>query len=160
MKQLIIIRHASAEPEVYPKRDFDRNLEPLGIAEAEKLGRFILSKSEKPEKILCSSAIRTMQTAEHLAQILNLEVDAIRTSVKMYNAIISVLKEQITQFDGAESCLALLAHNPGISQLASYLGSADHFQLPTAGAVCFSFNIENWAEIKPASGKLLWYFSP
>lgn len=160
MKQLILIRHALAEPEVYPKRDFDRNLEPLGIAEVEKLGRFILSKSERPEKVLCSSSVRTMQTAEQLASILGTNSEAISSSVKIYNAVVSVLRDQISLFSGPENCVALVAHNPGISQLASYLGSEDHFQLPTAGAVCFSFNVENWADIKPASGKLLWYFSP
>ena len=160
MKQLILIRHAAAEPEVYPKLDFDRNLEPSGLAEAEKLGSFIRLQKILPQKILTSSAIRTMQTAERIRKILDLSSEFILPSIQMYNAIISVLKDQIISNGEPENCIALVAHNPGISQLASFLINGNHIQIPTAGAVCLTFQIENWAELKPASGKSLWYFSP
>ena len=152
MKELILIRHASAEQAEYPKRDFDRNLDSLGIAEAEKLGRFILSRDAKPEKILCSEAKRTMQTAEKIRTVLGLPEEVLQPSLKMYNSVISVLLDHIREQERTEYRLAIVAHNPEISQLASFLNKESQNHLPTAGAVCLSFDLKNWSEIKPATG--------
>ena len=160
MKELILIRHASAEQAEYPKRDFDRNLDSLGIAEAEKLSQFILDCDSRPEKILCSEANRTMQTAKKIMTGLGLPENVLLPTLKMYDAVISILVDQVTSKERTENRLAIVGHNPEISQLASYLNKENIGHLPTAGAVCLSFDLKNWSDIKPATGKVLWYFAP
>lgn len=158
MKNLILIRHAQAEPEMFPKRDFDRNLDNHGVNEAGKLAEFMFSRKEMPEAIVCSQANRTWQTGIAIAKLL--KIDNVHTSLKLYNAGLQVLRDQISELDDALATIALVGHNPGISQAASYFSVNNSFQLATASAVCLSFEVNRWSLIQPASGKSKWYFTP
>lgn len=160
MKNLILIRHAQAEPETFPKKDFDRNLDAEGINEAEKLAQFIVSQDAKPEIILCSPANRTMQTGQQIAECLSNLETIFKPVTKLYNAGLSILRDEILSYSGTERSIALVGHNPGISQVASYFSKSETFQLATASAVCISFDTDSWAEVRPASGHINWHFKP
>ena len=159
MKTLVLIRHATAESEHFKKSDFDRQLEPLGLAEAEKLGKFIRSKKAEPALLLCSEAARTKATAE-IASAQWAAPPAMDTHMALYNANYKLLLQHIAGTEAQCACMALVGHNPGISQLASILSAGGGYQMAPASAVCLQFNILNWNEIKAGTGKEIWYFYP
>jgi phosphohistidine phosphatase len=159
MKHLLLIRHATAEHDYIPNSDFDRVLDAQGKAEAEKLGRFLAVKKAIPNLILCSSAKRTKATAELLNQQLKVPAE-ILLSRSLYNADFQELLEALHEVDSEVDCLALVAHNPGISQLATVLSESSSYQMAPAAALFLSFNILNWKDISAGKGIENWYFYP
>jgi phosphohistidine phosphatase SixA len=53
-----------------------------------------------------------------------------------------------------------VAHNPGISQLATVLSSSSPYQFSTAAGLCLEFEAQTWKNILHGSGKEIWYFYP
>ncbi len=56
MRELILLRHAHAEPADNGLADIDRPLSPHGLAEAEAAGRWLLEQRLVPDRVLCSPA--------------------------------------------------------------------------------------------------------
>lgn len=159
MRKIILIRHATAEPERYPLKDFDRNLDNTGMAEAGRLGKYFLAKKEVPDAIHYSSSNRTSQTAEILIKEAKLEATLTVPEPDLYNAGYLRLIEQIKFFGDDQYNVVMIAHNPGISQIATAL-SQDSYQLSPGSAVCLNFAVGSWSEVRSGSGKENWYFIP
>ncbi|HOY96932.1 MAG TPA: histidine phosphatase family protein [Catalimonadaceae bacterium] len=159
MRKIILIRHATAEPERYPLKDFDRNLDGTGMAEAARLGKYLLAKKEVPDAIHYSSSNRTSQTAEILIREAKLDAVVTVPEMDLYNAGYLQLIEQIKYFGADQYSILMIAHNPGISQIATAL-SQDSYQLSPGSAVCLNFAFDSWSEIRSGSGKENWYFIP
>lgn len=159
MRKIILVRHATAESERYPMNDFDRNLDGTGMAEAARLGKYLLAKNEKPDAIHFSSSNRTTQTAEILINEGRLDSVLKVPELNLYNAGYLRLIEQIKFFDSEQYSILMIAHNPGISQIATAL-SQDSYQLSPGSAVCINFAVDSWSEIRSGSGKENWYFIP
>jgi len=160
MKQLILVRHASAEPEQFPAKDFDRVLSNAGLEEVKRLGQFISEKGLLPGHIACSAANRTQQTASLLRDILGSVGLPFTTSPLLYNAGFQTLLNFLHSFSNEVQDLLLVAHNPGISQLATVLSAEHPYQFSTASGLCLKFEVENWKDLGNGSGKEIWYFNP
>jgi phosphohistidine phosphatase SixA len=59
MRELILLRHAHAEPATPGQADLDRPLSPVGLAEAEAAGKWLKENNLLPDCVLCSPARRT-----------------------------------------------------------------------------------------------------
>jgi len=160
MKYLILIRHATAESENFQKKDFERQLEAIGRKESEKVGEFIKGKGINPEKVVASSALRTMETAKLATGVLGFNPDNIVSSPDLYNAGFQKIIGEIYKTGDDVQTLVLVAHNPGISQASTALAKTGNFQLAPSAAVSLSFQIEKWSEIVAASGTENWYYFP
>ena len=64
MRELILLRHAHAEPATPGQSDLDRPLSPQGLAEAESAARWLKEQGLVPDRVLCSPARRTRETLE------------------------------------------------------------------------------------------------
>ena len=64
MRELILLRHAHAEPPAPGQEDFDRPLSLQGQAEAEAAGRWLKEHGYTPDRVVCSTARRTRETTE------------------------------------------------------------------------------------------------
>ena len=62
MRELILLRHAHAEPARTGGADLDRPLSPEGLAEAESAGRWLRDNKLVPDRVLCSPSRRTRET--------------------------------------------------------------------------------------------------
>jgi phosphohistidine phosphatase len=121
----ILVRHAHAEWPTYRGRDFDRPLTPRGLDDALATGRAIHASGIVPSLLVASSARRTEQTARILMEQLGLPVDRLRLLDSLYNAEASALHGAIEASLGEDDVVLLVAHNPGISELARLLAGAD-----------------------------------
>lgn len=119
--QFIIVRHAHAEWPDFHGPDFDRPLTSRGLADARATGRAIHAAGHRPTTLLASPACRTRQTAELLAEELQLPPGAVRYIEALYNASASTLEEEVRRAADGNSLVLLVAHNPGVSNLARVL---------------------------------------
>lgn len=157
MKKLLLIRHATAEPEVRFGADFERNLDPTGQLEAEKLGKFIQSKVTSPFQICSSPAKRTSETTRRaFGWTTNKEIEFCE---HLYNASFQKIIQKIKSISTGD-VLAIVGHNPGISQAATALSADNGYQMAPSSAVCLIFTIQNWDQIDLGKGKEEWYYNP
>jgi phosphohistidine phosphatase len=126
--RLILVRHAHAEWPNYRGPDFDRPLTPQGEAGARATGRAIREAGFIPALLLASSARRTRQTAEIIAEELQLPPAVLRFSENLYNAPDVTLQLEVQSAAPATGLLMMVAHNPGVSELARVL--ADDIAAP------------------------------
>lgn len=116
MQRLILMRHAEAERASSSGDDRDRVLSARGRADALQMGRTLAAKGLRPDLALVSAAARTRQTWD-LAHEAFGDVD-LREQDSLYNAGAETLRRAVEAVEDAAGCLMLVAHNPGIHQLA------------------------------------------
>lgn len=139
MHTLILIRHAKAEPEADSGADFDRALTEAGWAEARLLGRVLSDAGFRPDLVLASASVRTVQTWEAAGAALPpVKAEALDS---LYEAAPeTIMAEAVAR--AAKSGLrtgvvAVVGHNPGIATLAAFL--ARETNAPEAGLIGRSF---------------------
>lgn len=158
MKKLYIVRHAQKEEEHIGMDDYDRELSPEGIKEAEIMAKYFASKNLPVDLIVASPATRTKKTAEIFAKALNYNKTIMLNEV-LYMAFVNELLETITYtFDTVDSML-LVGHNPSLTALAiTLVGFKEKFQM---GAVMeIDFDCDSWIDICKENAKLICYDSP
>lgn len=140
MRTLIVMRHAKAE-RGDGKSDFDRMLEPRGLAEAGLVAQKLASLRIVPDQVLCSAARRTRDT---LAAMLPHIAGDCEISLRraLYDAEVADLCEAVRSASG--TIVLLVGHNPSVHGLARLLAagnpkaSALSTGFPTAHAAVFS----------------------
>jgi phosphohistidine phosphatase len=145
MIQLTLVRHAAAESAPPGGSDADRALSPRGRREAPDVARRVLRAGVRPETILSSTALRAASTASVFAEVLGATV---AERDELYGAdaddILAVAREH-----GAAEVL-LVAHDPGLSALATTLAGREVRMAPSAAAI-FTWHEGGWEAVGTAS---------
>ncbi|MGH7027784.1 SixA phosphatase family protein [Brevundimonas sp.] len=115
MQRLILMRHAKAE-KTAPGGDIDRPLSKHGRDDALAMGRALAERGLRPDMALVSSARRTHQTWDAVSESMG-DVEA-HLLPALYNASADTLRRAIEAAEDEAGCLLLVAHNPGVHQLA------------------------------------------
>jgi phosphohistidine phosphatase len=121
MQNAILVRHANAEWPHYVGTDFDRPLTPQGLADAGSTASAIRDAGHRPGLLLASPAKRTMQTAGVIARTLGLPDKTVVPVGDLYNAGAETLHVELRKAFLSADTVMLVAHNPGISELARML---------------------------------------
>jgi phosphohistidine phosphatase len=145
------MRHAKAEKYTSEEDDFNRKLNKKGTAQANQLGFQLAQENFQPEKVLCSGAQRTTETAEILSHYLKFETIFLDDNLFLVDK--EVLLQQIQGTKNVKSLL-LIGHNFGISQLVSFL-IGENILLSTSTFVEISFNLDDWKLVDAFSGSLV-----
>ncbi|MFD0764161.1 SixA phosphatase family protein [Mucilaginibacter lutimaris] len=156
MKKLLLIRHAKATHES-GFADFERPLTDKGFQQAELMAARLQANSIQPQILVASPALRTLATANVFSQVLGLP-NAI-TNKTIYDASESALLKVIEGLPQDKDFIALVGHNPGISQVLYYLSGAIK-EVPPCSVALIEFELDTWAEIYEATGKLTFYDTP
>ena len=154
MKTLILVRHSKAQDLAPGMIDAQRPLKESGLLDAAKLGVRLREASLVPQLIVASPAVRTLSTATILAGELRVPAQEIEPEPEIYEAECRDLLEVIQTLDNASACVLLVGHNPGISELASYLSKTPVAPLATSGVAILSFDIADWSAASKHSGNL------
>lgn len=115
MQRLILMRHAKAEASA-PGGDVDRPLSARGRRDADAMGRALAERGLKPDMALVSGARRTRDTWDAASDHFG-DVD-LRVDDALYNAPAVALRLAVEMAEDEAGCLLLIAHNPGVHQLA------------------------------------------
>ena len=115
---LWIIRHGKAEKEAPSGRDEDRALRDRGFRQAAYLGAEFVGRDDAPTRLLSSPLTRAHQTAEAIASFTGHDVELSDPLISGRGpAGILALIEHLA----AEQSLAIVGHNPELSQVVSVL---------------------------------------
>ena len=120
MRQLILLRHAHAEPANPGQADLDRPLSPEGLAEAEAAGRWLAEHGLVPDCVLCSPSRRTRETLEAVLATIGYVEQRLEPAI--YVATPGTLAALADRHCDAERLL-LVGHNPGLERLVALLSS-------------------------------------
>ncbi|MCX7034110.1 MAG: histidine phosphatase family protein [Arenimonas sp.] len=158
MRELILLRHAHAEPPAPGQEDFDRPLSLQGQAEAEAAGRWLKEHGYTPDRVVCSPARRTRETTEQAMSVLGF-VET-RPEPRIYDATPGRLMQVIDENRDATRLL-LVGHNPGFEQLAALLSSGqsgDFRGMPAGGIAVLSLPAD--AALEPGIAQLAAFWWP
>ena len=99
------------------------------------------------DRVISSSAVRALTTAEVITQEMGLPWDEILVEEALYHAteedMLDLIQEQEDYIDG----LMLFGHNPGMTYLVNDLSDLGLRNLPTCGVVVLQFDVDSWSQI-------------
>ena len=160
MKRLVVIRHAKSSWKDPGARDFDRPLNRRGKTDAPEMGRRLARRSLVPDRLFSSPAKRAIRTAEIIARAIGFPVGRITRMDRLYGAGVADLIAVLQGLDDVEETVFLVGHNPGLTDLVNFVGSAFLDNLPTCGLFCADFEISSWKELGRQCGKCVFMDFP
>jgi phosphohistidine phosphatase len=150
MKRLTLMRHGDARWKDAGLSDLERPLNRRGSAAAEGMARRLLELELVPDLMLVSPARRTQQTAEIVARELSIPARRVVREERLYLAAVGDLLQVIRDTGPRISHLLLIAHNPGISELAGLLVPEGTGAGLASAAVCsIAFEAAGWNALGP-----------
>jgi phosphohistidine phosphatase SixA len=158
MRQLVLLRHAHAEPAAAGQADFERPLSPEGVAEAEAAGVWLEQHGYTPDLVVYSPARRTKETLERVLSVLG-NVEA-RPEPRVYEATPGTLMA-IADAHRDLGRVLLVGHNPGLEQALALLssGQSGDFRGMPAGGVAV-LDLPPAADLEPGIGRVAAFWWP
>ena len=157
MKRLILMRHAEAGWHINTD-DHERPLSASGIRDAKKIGSWLKEKAYMPDEVISSTSVRTRETLSYLLldcpQIFERSL-YLADADQMKSTLKTLLSETVI----------LLAHNPGITELAYDLMNHEEkhenfMDFPAASTLVIDFKADRWSEVKSDSGIFVDFVMP
>lgn len=159
-KRLILMRHAKSSWKE-PLPDHERPLNKRGKRAAKLIGKALAERGIIPNMILSSDAKRARATAKRVLKVLGEKGIGLRLDPSLYEADARTILQEIEKTDDKIQSLMVVAHNPGISELAALLSGDSRFSwLPTAGVVVFEIEGDSWKGVAPEKAKVLLHLFP
>ena len=170
-RRLILLRHAKSDWPDMPDRD--RPLAKRGRRDAPRIGRWLHEHGYQPDVVVVSAAARTQQTWDLVAPQLG-GSPAIRFEPRAYAASALTLLYLAQELPARYRTALLIAHNPGLSELATSLAAPPEsdgaagpaatgpavkdsprpaISLPTAAVAVFEFS-GDWPSLTPGHARL------
>lgn len=167
MAALYVVRHAQAASAGAGARDHDRRLDAAGTRAAALVGGVLAMRLPAPELVLCSSALRAVETWRAMAAALPAP-GALSVEAGLYLAEPENLLERLQAVPPATRSAVLVGHNPGLHLLVALLvGGGEATALaelaagfPPGAVVALTLAPGGWAAIAPASCRLDWLLLP
>ena len=156
MKKIFLIRHAKTSKSAASSKDFDRSLKVKGVAQSHWHRGFLTSSFFHLDAVYHSNARRTSQTAEIIFSQKNIPLNSIDY---LYLGSDSDYQKLLQTLPNDENNIAIVGHNPGISDFAYYL-TGEHINFNTAQCLIIDFPIEDWKGIVKDLGIIEQNFTP
>jgi phosphohistidine phosphatase len=157
VKKLYLLRHLKSSWDDPALPDRERPLAPRGRKAGKKLARHLRGAAVAPELVLCSPAERTRET---LAAVRGeLGEPEVRFVDGLYAASHGELLGVLRAVGPGVGSVLVIAHNPGLQDLAVALAGFVQDKFPTGALATLSFDA-TWAELEPGSCRLVDYVVP
>lgn len=147
MKRLVLYRHAKAER--HRSADHSRELSARGRRDATTMAALWREANLGVDRVLLSTAERTRQTWSYTAAGLpGSDAPEVLLLDSLYGASARELQEILGRHAGEAGSVCVVGHNPGLSQLAGWLGvrGAALPRMRTGMAVVLEHAGAIWAE--------------
>ena len=174
-RQVWILRHAKAADASRGGRDRDRPLADRGRKDATALGRRLAAGGPlldnpglvRPDLVLCSAAVRTVQTAELILGQLGDQVPH-DTYTSLYEAEPDTVLTYLREVDEHARSVLIVGHNPTLLHLTWDLltegsGGRDRLEkrgFPTCALAVVDLGVAEWEDEVGGQGTLLGLFGP
>ena len=166
MRWLYLLRHAKSSWDAPELADIDRPLAARGRRDAEAIATYLHEQAIVPALVLCSPARRARQTLKPLKRWLTESQIVIEDA--LYAASADRLLGSVHEIEDAVSSALLIAHEPGIREVALLLarkGDEDALdrvreKFPTCALAGLAIPSGHWRELAPGGAELRWFVSP
>lgn len=167
MKTVFLLRHAKSSWDQPGLEDFHRPLAPRGRKAASRMGRYMAEEGILPHRVLCSGAVRAVQTWELWSRSLEKEVP-VEFRDDIYHASSDSLLRLIRALPEDLGSVLLLGHNPTFEHLALRLagsGRAEDLErmrgkYPTGALAILDLPTERWRGLEEGTGVLRGFVRP
>jgi phosphohistidine phosphatase len=164
--RLMLLRHAKSSWNDAGLADHDRPLSGRGRRAVVDLREHLSAAGTIPELVLCSTAVRTVQTLEGVRAALSSST-VVELEPDLYGATAGELLDRVHRIPPSVDVAMLIGHNPGIEDLAMRLvGRGDEnartemeAKYPTAALAELSFE-GPWSDLAPGGAALERFWSP
>ncbi|WP_396166806.1 SixA phosphatase family protein [Flavobacterium sp.] len=146
MKNIILIRHAKSNWDL-PLPDKERTIIKSGIKKSIKVADKAVNCINPSAIIWCSSAKRTLLTAEIFLKVWNLDQKNIVVIDNLYTFDCLQLEEIVKSCPNQCENLILFGHNSAITDFVNKFGNKFVTNVPTSGFVSINFDTTSWATI-------------
>jgi phosphohistidine phosphatase len=147
MKKLTLIRHAKSSWKYSELSDHDRPLNRRGRNDAPMMGERLARRGFSPERIISSTALRALRTAEAIADAIALPSSRMQADSLVYGADDDALIALIQDVGPELGWLAIVGHNPGMTSLTRRLSGVFIANVPTCGVVEMHYHLDSWRRI-------------
>ncbi len=124
------------------------------------MAKLLAAKTDEPDLILSSPAVRAFTTACFFAEAFGWTKDRIQVERRIYDAypgdLISILQDLPTEV----KTVLLFGHNPTFTAMANYYADSYISNVPTCGIVEVEMDISQWADANPQAGKMVNFYYP
>lgn len=170
MKRLLLLRHAKAAQDSN-RGDHARALAPRGRRDAPAMGDAMHANGLIPDRVLCSTAVRTMETWELLAPKLK-TAPPVELRDGLYLASWNTILKSVRETDDTAATLMVIGHNPGIGECAVALSRAPQSdderarrgamsaKFPTGALAVLEFDAGAWRALRPGTATLSAFLTP
>lgn len=160
--RLILTRHAKSDWASTALGDHDRPLNARGRRQAPLIGEWLAGKGYLPDRVLCSDALRTRETAELILAELP-DPPPVTFLAALYHASAAGMLECLKRAEGR--AVMVIGHNPGIADLAGSLAQTqpEHprfLDYPTSSTGVFDFDAQTWSGLTPGTGRITDFVIP
>ena len=135
MKTLLLMRHAKSSWDEAGLADHDRPLNERGKRTAPLMADWLQQKGLLPDRIICSSAVRTRQTAAFMAEAYSTEPAIYE---ELYLAQPGTWRQVLAEHLDVDVLLAI-GHNSGIEEIVERVAGEYH-KMPTAAIAWFQYD--------------------
>lgn len=164
MSRLLLLRHARAAWAEPGMRDFDRPLDQSGRADADAVGAAMARDGIVPDRVICSSARRAMET--WAAVVRHVPVEQVVVTDQLYITDATGYLNFIREADGSGTLL-IVGHNPMIEDVCFALAPEGRDEAAAARSsgfpACGLAVIDvpgGFADIAPSAGFLEAFYTP
>jgi phosphohistidine phosphatase len=157
MKQLLLIRHAKSSWADAGMDDFDRPLNERGKTDAPVMAQRLIKKNVKIDVFISSTAKRAQKTCVLLMKEFEMDTEQVLLKPELYLAPPEVFYKCITEAGNEYDTIAIVAHNPGITDFANSLTTAKVDDMPTCAVYAVKIDTNDWKKFLIAK-KEFWFF--
>jgi len=150
---LTLVRHAKSSWS-HDLDDFQRPLNRRGLRDCVRLRSVLAVRLARPDLVLASDAARAVQTCQVFGDALGVSGEATRFEHGLYEAGADALLSRVRDTDDGVSHLALVGHNPGLTDLYNRLCDEYLENLPTFGVAVLVLPAPGWAGVEEHSARL------
>lgn len=145
MKRILLMRHAKSSWDSPELTDKERPLNARGQRAASDMASWLPRQERLPQLVLHSSSTRTTQTVDLLQQVWSCQDCCVDTQSidGLYLAPPQAILDTLGQLSDEITTVLLVAHNPGLEELVSYIDRQYH-RFPTAAVADVVMTESRW----------------
>jgi phosphohistidine phosphatase len=147
-RTITLIRNAEAVKDL--TLDIGRELNETGKKNLEKLQETIINKKIKADRIICSTATRSIQTAKEIAPKLGVDPADIMQDQGIYLAHLDEMLKIVKSVPDSVTNLVIIGHNPGITALSRFAVKKYHEVMAPGNLISLEIKLGSWSKIEDA----------
>jgi len=147
MKYVTLIRHAKSSWKDFSLPDNARPLNKRGKKDAPRMGKRLKHAKTTFDRIYASPAKRAYKTAKLIAREIDYPESDITLDISLYGSSEDFLISYLRKMDASLNHVAIVAHNPGLTDLVNALSGENIYNVPTCGIVTLKLKVDHWQEL-------------